>query len=76
MTSQQLAEQVKFVASGAAHAAPAVSFFAWLSGIPMSTWVGLASIFGLLVQAGYTMWKWRREWKRGRKKAQDAESTL
>lgn len=44
-----------------------VTAWAWANGMTLEKWVALATIVYIALQAGYLIWKWYREWKRGRK---------
>ena len=57
------------IAQEAAKAAPpvAVTGWAWFNGLTISDFVALATLAYIGLQSLYLMWKWFREWKRGRK---------
>ena len=39
------------------------AFITYMLGVPMNTWVGIASISYCALQAAYLIWKWKREAK-------------
>lgn len=45
----------------------AVTAVAWMSGLTLNEIVALATLAYIGLQAMYLMWKWWREFKRGRK---------
>ena len=57
------------IAQEAAKAAPpvAVTGWAWVHGLTISDAVALATLAYIALQAGYLVWKWVREIRRGRK---------
>ena len=57
------------IAQEAAKAAPpvAVTAWAWVNGLTISDAVGIATLAYIGLQSIYLLWKWFREWKRGRK---------
>lgn len=52
-----------------ATAAPSVLAVVWIKilGLSINDWLGLFGIFFLVLQAGYLLWKWRRDIKRERR---------
>lgn len=38
--------------------------FGWLGEITLGQWLTIAMLGSILVQTGYTLWKWRREAKK------------
>lgn len=57
------------VAAEAAKATPpiVISGWAWFHGLTLNQAVALATLAYIALQAAYLIWKWWREWKRGRK---------
>lgn len=50
----------------AARASPPVTVAGLvLGGVPLQDWVLLAALAYTLIQIGYLLWKWWREWRRG-----------
>ena len=45
----------------------AVTGWAWMNGLSLNEVVALATLGYIVLQAGYLLWKWYREWKRSRK---------
>ena len=45
----------------------AVTGWAWMNGLSLNEVVALATLGYIVLQAGYLIWKWIREWKRSRK---------
>lgn len=43
-----------------------VTAWAWLNGLTLDKWVALATLTYIVLQAGYLIWKWWREIKRGK----------
>lgn len=58
------AEQKQDIATAVFHATPgAVTAGGFrLAGLPLSDWLVLASIAFVALQAGYLVWKWRRDY--------------
>jgi len=56
------------IISEAAKSAPpaAVTVVATASGISLNNFIGVATLFYIVLQAGYLVWKWRRDIKRER----------
>lgn len=40
------------------------AIMAWLLGVPIEKWVAVAGLLFILIQAGYMVWKWRRDVRR------------
>jgi hypothetical protein len=53
------------IAEEAAKASPplAVALSGWLGGLTINEAVGLTTIFYILLQAGYLIWKWIKEYR-------------
>lgn len=45
----------------------AITGWAWMNGLSLNEVVALATLGYIALQAGYLVWKWYREWKRGKK---------
>jgi len=60
------AEQRQDIATAAYHATPGAvaGGAARYGGLPLSDWLVVASIFFIVLQAGYLVWKWRRDYRR------------
>ncbi|WP_313331561.1 hypothetical protein ACQYWY_06740 [Comamonas sediminis] len=60
------AEQRQDIANAAYHATPGAAatgvFKVW--GLPLSEWLVVASLLFIALQAGYLVWKWRRDYRR------------
>lgn len=56
------------IASEAMKAAPPVTVTAtaMAAGWNLNNFIGLATLIYIALQAGYLVWKWRRDWKRER----------
>ena len=49
-------------------AAPAMVVAASVGGLSVAEWMYIATIAYVVIQSGYLLWKWRREWLAGRDK--------
>ncbi len=58
------------IASEAAKAAPPVTVIATstLAGWSLNNFIGAATLIYIILQAGYLLWKWRRDWKKEKAK--------
>lgn len=58
------------IASEAAKAAPPVTVIATstLAGWSLNNFIGLATLVYIILQAGYLLWKWRRDYKQEKSK--------
>lgn len=56
------------IASEAAKAAPPamITTIAAVGGLSLNNVIGIATLVYIVLQAGYLVWKWRRDWKRDR----------
>lgn len=54
------------IASEAAKAAPpaVVTTVAAVGGLSLNNIIGIATLTYIVLQAGYLLWKWRRDWRR------------
>ncbi len=43
-----------------------VAGWAWLNGMTLEKWVALATLAYIGMQAAYLLWRWIREWRKGR----------
>lgn len=51
--------------ANSAMAAPALTGITmWVTGKDINFWVGVAGLVFILLQAGYLLWKWRRDIRR------------
>lgn len=59
------------IATEAAKSAPpaAVAVTAFMEGVSLNNVVGIATLVYIVLQAGYLVWKWRRDIRRERKNA-------
>jgi hypothetical protein len=55
----------KEIAEEAVKASPplVVTVGSWLAGLTINEFVGLTTIFYILLQAGYLIWKWTKEYR-------------
>lgn len=44
----------------------AVTAWAWVAGLTLDKWVALATLTYIVLQAGYLIWKWVREIRKGK----------
>ena len=63
---QRIIKMTGEIASEAAKAAPpaVVTTVAAVGGLSLNNIIGVATLSYIVLQAGYLMWKWRRDWKR------------
>lgn len=63
------------VASEALKAAPPVTVTATAlaGGLSLNNIIGAATLVYIILQAGYLLWKWRRDWRRERRGMEGAE---
>ncbi len=56
------------IANEGLKATPPVTFTAltWAQGMTLPDAVALATLVYIVLQAGYLLWKWYREWKKAR----------
>lgn len=56
------------IASEAAKAAPpaVITTVAAVGGLSLNNIIGIATLTYIVLQAGYLLWKWRRDWRRER----------
>lgn len=57
------------IAQEGVKASPAIAVTGWalMNGMTLEKWLALATLIYIGLQAGYLLWKWYREWKRGRR---------
>lgn len=67
------AEQKHDLATAAYQATPgaAAAGGAQMAGLPLSDWLVVASIAFVALQAGYLVWKWRRDARRDQERQED-----
>ena len=60
------------IATEAAKAAPPATVVAtsFIGGWSLNNVIGAATLAYIVLQVGYLLWKWRRDWKRERSNAQ------